>query len=259
MFFGFLDGRKGIPELAELSDRVPSRANGSAVGLADDPYLPTNDLPATGEPMPAPRVRTPRIDTIIREANVRIETEWCRLVDDRAILTQRMTGHQVSLDALGKELLTTEGRLAEARHPLNEEERDLRRLAESDPESRPAGLVRARRLEAWDRRRAAAEQRHHSVTGQWAQAHRHARLDRDLIGEREAVARAAARRHHEYALRRIATYLQQLVRSHPQGRKLNSLLAEYQVGPDLPEWTKEPTIRRPGEDSRPSDGGAVTT
>ena len=67
-------------------------------------------------------------------------------------------------------------------------------------------------------------------------AAREALLRRDLIRDRAAVARAAAKRHSELAHRRIATYLQQLVRTHRQGADLNMLLVTHPVGPDLPEW-----------------------
>ena len=231
MLCGFLDGKHGIPELAE--PRADERARDFA---------------------PPPAVRTPRIDMLIRQANQRIEGEWSNLVDDRVRLKQRRTEHQITFDALSKELLITEGRMTEARHPLSDHERDARRLAESDQQSRPAGLVRARRQEAWDRRRVLAEETHRSATREWTRAHHQAQLGSDLIGEREAAARAAARRHHEYALRRIATYLQLLVRTHPKGRRLNSLLGEYQVAPDLPEWTKEPP--RAG-DQEPGSGSVT--
>ena len=117
MLCGFLDGKHGIPELAE--PRADERARDFA---------------------PPPTVRTPRIDMLIRQANQRIEGEWSNLVDDRVRLKQRRTEHQITFDALSKELLITEGRMTEARHPLSDHERDARRLAESDQQQSPGWL-----------------------------------------------------------------------------------------------------------------------
>ena len=114
-----------------------------------------------------------------------------------------------------------------------------RRLAEQDAGSRPDTLVSARRRAAWDRRLSTAEEQHQSATAKLARAAHGFRLHEDLIRERAEVARAAARRHHDFALRRVATYLQQLVRKHPRGAELNEWLTDYRVGPDLPEWARE--------------------
>ena len=102
-------------------------------------------------------------------------------------------------------------------------------------------LVSARRQAAWDRRlstvgRVTAVGNCRAVRAAYA-----FRLHEDLIRERAEVARAAARRHHEFALRRVATYLQQLVRKHPRGAELNQWLMDYRVAPDLPEWAREST------------------
>lgn len=205
MACGFLDGRKGIPDLSDLD-----------------------------------ALRTPRINAILSEANESFETERCHLIEDRARLRRQLTSHQITLETSAKELLTAQNRLTEAQVPLTPEQSELRRLAEADQARRPLGLVTARRQAAWDRRLVTAEQQYQSVTARGTQARHEAQLRLDLMVDREEAAYSAIRRHHELAHRRIATYLQQLVRTHPQGRKLNGLMAELQVGPDLPEWTKEP-------------------
>ena len=134
-------------------------------------------------------------------------------------------------------MAVTAAKLAQARSPLTDPEREpaLRR----DEQRRPAGLVRARRLAGAERRLADAEQVHRSVMVRLAEADREAQLREELIKDRAAAAQAAARRHHELAMRRIATYLQQLTRTHPHGAELSRLLMRNPVGADLPEWTRE--------------------
>ena len=99
--------------------------------------------------------------------------------------------------------------------------------------------MRARRQVAWARRLAKAEQAVNTATAQLADATREAELRSELSRNRTALAQAAAHRHHEFYLRRTATYLQQLVRTHERGRDLNMLLMRHQVGPELPEWTRK--------------------
>lgn len=275
MACGYLDGRKGIPEATGLTDPneplppyLPIGADdgpgSESMARAAGPWLPDGDPPPGPGPEPEPteprrRIRTPRIDAIIREANALIETERCHVIEERVLLRQQLTQHQITLDSSAEELLTTAARLAEAQVGLTSQQLEQRRLAETDQDSRPLGLVMARRRTAWDRRRTSAEQGHQAMATQAIQAEHEARLRRDLIADREEAARAAARRHHELAHRRIATYLQQLVRSHPQGRKLNGSLTEFQVGPELPEWARELSTFRsraepgPGDDA-PPDG-----
>jgi hypothetical protein len=130
--------------------------------------------------------------------------------------------------------------LERAQRPLTEPELSVRRLAEHDPSERPDSLVRARRQAEWERRLAAAMHLTQAAAAQVAEATREAQLREELIADRIAVARAVALRHREFHLRRIATYLQQLMRSHKQGTDLNMLLMRYPVGPDLPEWTRGP-------------------
>jgi hypothetical protein len=278
MACGYLDGRKGIPEFSEPAEPKGSLPPYRPDGADDDPDSesmaraagpwppgtgtdPPAKLGSAPEPiMPLQRIRTPRIDAIIREANELIETERCQVIEERVLLRQQLTQHQITLDSSAKELLTTTARLEEAQVGLTSQQLEQRRLAETDQGSRPVGLVMARRRTAWDGRRASAEDRHQAVTTRATQAEHEARLCRDLIADREETARAAARRHHELAHRRIATYLQQLVRSHPQGRKLNGSLIEFRVGPELPEWAREPSTFRsraepgPGDDAPPDVG-----
>jgi hypothetical protein len=239
MACGYLDGRKGIPELIR-----PTEPD-------EPPQQPADAGPAS----PPLRVRTPRIDAIIHEANVLIETEHCNLIEERALLRRQLTESEAALDSSAEESLTTAARLAGAHVGLTAQQLEQRRLAEADQRNRPLALVMARRKSAWDRQLASAERRNQAVTAQASQARHQATLSRDLMADREEAARAAARRHQELAHRRIATYLQQLVRTHPEGRKLNDSFSEFQVDPELPEWAREPRSLRTRAEPEPGDGG----
>ena len=103
-----------------------------------------------------------------------------------------------------------------------------------------------RRYTGWERRLGTAEQQYQSATARLADAKHEAQLREELIRDREAVARAAARRHYEFALRRTATYQQQLVRTHRGGPELNRLLLDHLVGPDLPAWARDPAADESG-------------
>lgn len=222
MIHGWLDGRHGIPL------------------LPPDPLPPGPEEPA-GASVDTPAPRTNRMEILTRQASELIEGEKIRCGEDSAVLKQEAMRFLMIRDAMTGEAAVTEQKLGQAQSPLSDQQRDARRLAEHDTQQRPAGLVQLRRQTAWERQLAAAEHRHQAVIARLAEANREARLREELIRDRGAAARAAARRHHELALRRIATYLQQLVRTHPQGAELNRLLVDQPAGPDLPRWTREPS------------------
>jgi hypothetical protein len=216
MVHGWLDGRRGLPP-------HPVDPVGQETGLS-----------------------TPRIDVLSAQAAELIETERILCGEECALLKREATSFLQRRDALTGEIAVTAAKLAQARSPLTDPEREARRFAERDEQRRPAGLVRARRLAGWERRLAAAEQVHQSVMVRLAEADRETQLREELIEDRAAAARAAARRHHELAMRRIATYLQQLTRTHPHGAELSRLLMRNPVGPDLPEWTRESAAGQSG-------------
>jgi len=258
MMHGWLDGRRGIPPLPQSPNRP---VNGTAIPAAESHLKEIAKPP--GEPGPASSpalLQTPRIEVLSRQALELIEGEKIRFEDDRAVLQRESARFLQVRDALADELAVAEEKLKDARSPLSSQEREDRRIAEQDSQSRPAGLVRARRQAAWDRRLGVAEQQYQATVIELAGAVREAELRKELIQDREAVARAAARRHHEFAMRRIATYLQQLVRTHRRGAELSLLLIRHPVGPDLPEWTRDPQSGRPraeqarGKHSEPITG-----
>ena len=98
MACGYLDGRKGIPEATGLTDPneplppyLPIGADdgpgSESMARAAGPWLPDGDPPPGPGPEPEPteprrRIRTPRIDAIIREANALIETERCHVIEE---------------------------------------------------------------------------------------------------------------------------------------------------------------------------------
>jgi hypothetical protein len=272
MAHGWLDGRCNLPRLPEDLTRP---ANGSTVDAAERHLRPVNGSPVeTAEhrlrPLPGPpaghepknlrpRLGTSRMDVLIQQGLELIEGEKIRFGDEWAEL-KRETAHFLTVrDALARKVAGTEASLKQAQVPLSDEASAGRRFAERDAQKRPDELVRARRQAAWERRLASAEQRHQSVVARLAEAERQFQLRDELIRDRAAVARAAARRHHELAMRRIATYLQQLVRTHDQGADLNMLLVHYPVGPELPPWTSEPEAGQSGIEQMFARGSAPMT
>jgi hypothetical protein len=148
-------------------------------------------------------------------------------------------------DAVAEELAAAKDHLEQAQRPLTDTERMTRRLAERDAAARPDYFVSARRQAAWERRLHDAEQAYQTTAARHAEAARQAQLREEWISNRLAIARAAARCHYEHGQRRIATYLQQLVRKHRHGKELNMLLMTHPVGPQLPAWAADPAAGVP--------------
>lgn len=253
MLHGWLDGRRGIPAISPR----PSTADGAAFapeaaapagGLlrdreaeADQPsgsrQFPSASAPAAGMQT---RVSTQRIKVLTSQAGERMAEEAARLIEDRGRLEREAMPFLADRDVLTDELARAEAKRLQAADPLTDGQRRERRLAERDQQARPETLIQSRRHEAWQRQLGAAEQDHKAVLSRFAEADRQARLRDDLIRGRIELAQANARGHYELAMRRIATYAQQLVRTHPKGAELNQLLVSHPVGPDLPAWVEDP-------------------
>jgi len=222
-------------------------ANGAAVPGAENHLVAGPDPAAESGPATRwPIVRTSRMEILSRQALELIEGEEIRLRDELAVLKREYARFLALRDALADEVAVLEEKLKEARSRLSEQELEDRRLAERHVQDRPVGLVRARRQTGWERRLGTAEQQYQSATARLADAKHEAQLREELIRDRGAVARAAARRHYELALRRTATYQQQLVRTHRRGPELNRLLLDHLVGPDLPAWARDPAADESG-------------
>jgi hypothetical protein len=194
------------------------------------------------------------MEVLSKLAGERIEAEKARLIADRAALEEERARFLAVRDALSGELPLAEAKLQQASRPLTEQQCEERRLAEHDSRARPITLVRARRHSAWERRLGAAEQERKSVLARLSEAERQANLREELIRDRTELAQADARRQYELALRRIATYVQQLVRTHRHGTELNRLLLSHPAGPELPRWITDPEagIPGPGQPADPS-------
>jgi hypothetical protein len=252
MVHGWLDGRNGIPQLPEIravpgaGDRTSGMESGSEPDQADEAAAADQLVPADDPP----KVGTPRIEVLSRLAGESMAHEQARLIEDRAVLERESARFLATRDALSRELALVEGRLQQASGPLTDEQREDRRIAEHDSRARPITLIRARRDRAWERRLGTAEQQRGSVLVRFTEAERQVRLQEELIRDRVELAQADARRQFELALRRIATYAQQLVRTHQQGAELNRLLLSDPVGPQLPGWITEPDAGMPGAGER---------
>jgi hypothetical protein len=184
-------------------------------------------------------LRTSRMQILCARALELISAEEQACIADCAVYKSEISRFRSARDAFDASFQEAKAGLERAQRPLSEPDLSKRRLAEDGAGKRPDSLVRARRQKEWDRRLAAVSEASQLAIARLAEATREAELREELIRDRIAVARAAALRHHEFHLRRIATYLQQLMRTHKQGADLNMLLMRYPVGPDLPDWIKE--------------------
>lgn len=252
MWHGWRDGRRGIPLLPsddrepgwEAAEELGPRKPAELTGLEAADAVTYERQPGSA---PGPDARrhgpwTPRMESLLREADERIESERISCDLDLAILKRRVLHAQRSVDVLTVEAQASQAALTRAQEPLPPAQRGIRRLAEQDPASRPDELVHARRQDGWDRRLRAAEEALRDVTARLAEATREREANVYDLEQRARVARAAARAHHALGLRRVATYLQVLVRAHRDGPALNDLLMDYRVGPDLPGWAREPEL-----------------
>jgi len=261
MGHGWLDGRRGLPHLPEPAPSQPSGPTPPA-GEAPVPPIRAHTAPAVpdaqappaaqessaaGEPptasVPTTQpswLQTPRMRVLWGQALELIEAEEEACIRDCSAYLSQLSRFQKARDIAATRHEQALAELDLARRPLTESELLARRLAEQNKQDRPESLVRARRQIAWERRLAIAVQEVNTSTAQLADATREAELRSELHRNRIALAQAAAHRHYEFYLRRTATYLQQLVRTHERGRDLNMLLMRHQVGPQLPEWTRKP-------------------
>jgi hypothetical protein len=253
MTHGWLDGRRGLPYLPPM---MAEPGDGSSVPALDGPSLPVPAAPAPGQrPVPDRRLNwlmTPRMVVWSTWAMEQIKAEEETYWDDCAAWQKELHSYSAIADELAEKLTAAKERLELAQRPLTDQERKARRLSEQDPARRPENFVAERRQAGWERRLRAAEEAYQSVAARHARAVRQVQLREEQIRARLSVARAAAGRHYELAMRRIATYQQQLVRRHRRGHELNLLLMSHPVGPDLPAWVTDP-------DADPPRGGRWTS
>lgn len=236
MMHGWLDGRRGLPRLPQPvpaspgAGSVPPDTAGSATGPGE----------ARRDRSPLDWLRTAKMAELSDWGLELISGERIAYLTDCAELKRERDIYRALCEAAAEKTEIAKKQLDAAREPLSSQESGRRRLAEADSGARPDSLVRGRRQAAWERRVRSAEREYQVAAEAEADAGAAVLTREAFLRDRAAVARAAAERYHELAQRRIATYLQQLVRSHRHGADLNLLLMRYPVGPDLPEWTREP-------------------
>jgi hypothetical protein len=256
---GWLDGRNGIPSIPADPRDFRDQPDSGPEHSVNDAQVDWPTLGADRSTNLGQGLWTPRMEVLVRQARESIETERLRFTDDWATLQQRLTDYQNTVASRQERAAELAELLATAKQPPSDADLSQRRLAEQDVGSRPDRLVQDRRRTEWGRHLATIQQLHQAALADLAQAIGNCGLQQELISGRAAAARAAARRHHELAMRRIATYLQQLCRTHRHGRELNSLLTEYRVGPKLPAWAREPEPGKSGVEeilrgeTKPSD------
>ena len=166
---------------------------------------------------------------------------------------------QAELSRLRAQEADLQGRLAAAKRTLedlldaspSDEDLKERRIAEGDVERRPDRLVRERRLAEYGRRCGEAEAGYLALAAELARVSQDIRAHENALARRLAIARTRAHRVYEHTWRRVATYWQQLVRSHRYGPELNASLRP--VGPELPRWAQEPEDSL-GSGPAPADG-----
>jgi hypothetical protein len=259
MCHGWLDGRRSLPHLPELTElTVPDAPDESALPTGEAPVTPflahvaetmpdaqtrpaVEEFPPAAAPVTPPAwLQTPRMRVLWSQALELMSAEEEARIRDCSAYQSEFLRFQKTRDTAAKKHEQALAELARAQRPLTDPELSARRLAEQSTRDRPDSLVRTRRQTGWERRLAKAEQEANTATAQLADANREAELRQELSRDRIALAQAAALRHYEFCMRRTATYLQQLVRTHKQGADLNMLLMRYPVGPELPEWTRNP-------------------
>jgi hypothetical protein len=211
MWHGSRDGRRKIPA---VPDSPPQEA-GDAVALQRQV------------------VGTAQLEVLGRRCRDQINAELMRW-NHLAGAAQSPAELALELPKLQDDWLALDQERLAARQPPDELALKERRSAERD---RPDAVVRARRLADHQRRLRAVENAYADAWRAYDDAHRRFTRATELHRRLHVEAAARARRIHEYTWRRIATYWQQLVRSHKNGPQLNEMLRP--VGPDLPSWARD--------------------
>jgi hypothetical protein len=274
VYHGRRDGRKRIPHVSIAPDGSEPQTAGidSSDGLGPDSPPPAGEhpplgngaapgvAPQTGPPVSAGaggdpadiHARTPHLMKLRALARELIGQERVAMLTD-------MVPIHAELSRLRAQETDLQGRLAAAKRtveellgaPPSDEDLKERRIAEADVGRRPDRLVRERRLAEYGRRCGEAEAGYLAVAAELARVSQDIRAHEKALARRLEIARTRAHRVYEHTWRRVATYWQQLVRSHRYGRELNASLRL--VGPELPRWAQEPEDS-PAGDAAPADG-----
>jgi ABC-type multidrug transport system ATPase subunit len=214
-------------------------------------------------PRGAPRriVSTAHREVLIRWAQGAFAQERERLErikadaeSQRAAAKARQDSAQLALDRVNAEL-------ADVSHPMTPEERLCRRHGE---EHHPEAVIAQRRLREQRRRVSAARADVQRAEQELARAAEELARAAKQIDGHMLIARIRARRIHEHAHLRLASYRRRLIHAHPYGAWVNDAMGITQ--PELPLWgfppPEEPDLppsspppppeqREPGEEDRP--------
>lgn len=236
LFHGWRDGANGLPRLLPTDPPDPPAEHRESAPPGVEGTVPVEQGP----------ISTPRIRALKSQTLAAIAVEEQLLEESVATLRKMQAKEKAEQDALPPVIDCAELGVQAARIPPTGQDLTLRRLAEQDPGKRPDGLIRLRRSGDHRRRLAKAENAHLESLRRQAGATRTDDALEEVIAHRRAAAQAAAHRIYHYGNRRIATYLQQLVRSHKQGGELNMVLLRHPVGPELPAWVTAERLPKGG-------------
>ncbi|MGX1612654.1 hypothetical protein ACWIF8_02030 [Micromonospora chalcea] len=219
-FHGWRDGKRRVPAL-------PRQAT-------DEEGEPVQASTAPGSDFDETRrlVTTPRLEALRRRAEEQIATEDTVFLAVQDPLARELQALIPVVEEWRRKVVEAAAKLDLARQAPADEDLKERRTAEAD---RPDSLVRQRRLAEHARRLANAELAHERACDHLELHLRHRAEITETLRHQERAFQARKCRLKEHAGRRVATYWQQLVRSHDDGPELNSHLRP--IGPDLPGWT----------------------
>jgi hypothetical protein len=218
---GWRDGRKGIPELPAVIVNGDDAPQGFAaiaeqsINVSQMYSMLTNQA----------QQEVSAVRKACVEACVESSKRRAAALNGLGALRERVSAAQNHRDEIGKPDPTEVPRrrsFEEGREDLTEDTVRRRRLADHRREYDRADAVYNASRDEFNRARSAAD------------AHR-----KDIDALCQAAAHRAREYWHHYQLRR-SVYSQQLVRTHPEGKRLNNLLK--QVEPDLPAWVDDPRL-----------------
>ncbi|MFY1637654.1 hypothetical protein ACN27F_31010 [Solwaraspora sp. WMMB335] len=214
------------------------------------PQLPPEDARAGSTPADTePHLNTPRMMFLGQLGAGRWEKEWIVYQAEVADLTAGRRNAEAQRDAFVEQLAPARDRLRQADQPPD----TTVRLA-GEQHTDAAIVAQRRRREQADRRERVAAEVGRLVEALHATQTRIAYLD-EQIAIRLRVTQRRAAMIEAYVRRREAAYLTRLVRRHPQGARLNTLLRP--TWPQPPRWLR--ADHQPATTAPPADAPAWHT
>jgi hypothetical protein len=222
---GWRDGRKGIPELPAVNVNADEAENGPttmAKAIAER-GINVSQMYSMLTNQAQQKVAAVRKECV--QACVEPSKRYAAFQNGLGALRERVNAALSHRDEIGKPDTTEPPRrrsFEEGREDLTDDTVRRRRLADHQRAYDRADAAYIARWDEYNRARSAAE------------AYR-----KDIEAMCQAAAHRAREYWHHYQLRR-SVYSQQLVRTHPEGKRLNQLLD--QAEPDLPAWVDDPQL-----------------